>query len=383
MIDRLTAIAGIYPTRRLPYRGTFVREQYALLARHARAMQVIAPQRLFSREGWGFLDTPLPIADVSIHPPLFFPFGNRTWLNLRSYLHAVERTIAAPGDAGNAVYYAHFLYPAGICAIRAARRHGGAAFVALGESSLQAYLTSLGTAYVSDLLADAAGVICVSAKNASFCQEHFGVERSRILVAPNGVDPLCFRPRPKSEARSRLKLPPDMPIAVFVGHLIPRKGVDVAVSAMRRFPQAGLVLLGAGTPPADVPNLLHAGPVDHSEVPWWLNAADVFVFPTTAEGCPNALLEAAACGVPVVASDIPEIRELSFIRNMRLAAAGNAAAFAAALQPFLLRPPAPDHGPTAAPILSTAQRMERIAQWMERVQTMNRPCQNEKHQRGR
>lgn len=364
MLGNLTAIAGIYPTHRLPYRGTFIRDQFTRLADHAETMQVIAPLRVFSREGLAVRDRALPISKVDNASPFYWPFGNLAQLSLWSFQRAVERTIRSRPTVRGGCYYGHFLYPAGICAVRAAQEWGGDAFVALGESSLEKYIAWLGQSFVTDALAKAVGIVCVSEKNASICYRDFAVSREKVLVIPNGIDGERFIPRSKAEARSRLKLPQDRPIGIFVGHLIPRKGVDIAIAAMKKFPQAGLVLLGAGVVPTDAGNIVHAGPVEHSEVSWWLSAADVFLFPTEAEGCPNALLEAAACGVPIVASDIPEIRELSFIQNMHLAKVGDPDAFSSALRHFLDKPPR--HIPRApvTGILTVKERMKRVAQWM-------------------
>lgn len=55
----------------------------------------------------------------------------------------------------------------------------------------------------------------------------------------------------------------------------------------------------------DIKNMLHCGTVPHEKVYMYLNASDVFVLPTLAEGLCNAILEALACGVPVISSDLP------------------------------------------------------------------------------
>ena len=55
----------------------------------------------------------------------------------------------------------------------------------------------------------------------------------------------------------------------------------------------------------DIKNMFHCGTVPHEKVYMYLNASDVFVLPTLAEGLCNAILEALACGVPVISSDLP------------------------------------------------------------------------------
>lgn len=143
----------------------------------------------------------------------------------------------------------------------------------------------------------------------------------RMTVIYNGVDPDVFAPGDKEEKaalRSKLNLPPDKHVFLSVGFLSNRKD---PVTVLRAFLQgsahrtAVLVLLGDG-PLRET--CLRAADGDGSirlvgftrNVRDYLRAADTFVSASRTEGCPNAVMEALACGLPVVLSDIPPHREI-------------------------------------------------------------------------
>jgi glycosyltransferase involved in cell wall biosynthesis len=157
-----------------------------------------------------------------------------------------------------------------------------------------------------------------------------GLPRDRLVRIPNGVDTSRFHPVDRAERlrlREDLALPLDGPIVLFVGIVHPRKGVDRLVAAWPRVQaqhrEAALLLVGPLTSQSDgttsrfVERLsdledqhrVHAvGHQDH--VVRFYQAADVFVLPSRMEGLPNALLEAMACGLPVICSPLPGVAEL-------------------------------------------------------------------------
>lgn len=135
------------------------------------------------------------------------------------------------------------------------------------------------------------------------CLVEHGVERSRIVQVPYGVDPSRFTPRRAPERDDHFRV-------LFVGSIGFRKGVHYLLEAWRRLrlPDASLILAG----PADAEGLeilrshegmRHwVGPVPRYEVQRWFAAADLFAFPTLAEGFGLVHLEAMAAGLPVVST---------------------------------------------------------------------------------
>jgi teichuronic acid biosynthesis glycosyltransferase TuaC len=121
-------------------------------------------------------------------------------------------------------------------------------------------------------------------------------------VFPNGTDHGAFHPRPRDAARRRWGLDPERFLVAFAGRFEEEKGLHRLLEAVQGLPDVGLLLAGSGSLKPAGPQVLLAGPMAHGDVPDILSAADAFVLPTRVEGCSNAVIEAMACGLPVVTS---------------------------------------------------------------------------------
>lgn len=145
--------------------------------------------------------------------------------------------------------------------------------------------------------------------------------RRKMTVVWNGVASLDQGP-PKAQARRRLGLPLDECILGNVGRLVVQKNQDFLFEVLLNFPETHLALAGDGGLRAEYeqrikslalqPRVRLLGSVPVSDIPTFLSAIDIFVFPSRYEGLPNAVLEALSTGLPVVASDIPPVREILF-----------------------------------------------------------------------
>lgn len=131
------------------------------------------------------------------------------------------------------------------------------------------------------------------------------VLRSKIRLSYNGVDTAVFRPGdPPTAAATRTKygLRPNVPIVLFVGRLVPKKGVDKLIDAAD--PEYQVVLAGPGKIPDSVPaGVTFLGPISRKELLALYQASDIFALPAVSEMLTLAMQEAMSCGLPVVTTD--------------------------------------------------------------------------------
>ncbi len=157
-------------------------------------------------------------------------------------------------------------------------------------------------------------VICNSRMVADEISRFYGVDRDRLVVIYNGVDTTAFHPGLADAFRTATRavagIPPDAPLLLFVGSGFARKGVPQLLHAAARMRRGDshIAIVGADRELAAMRRLVarlglgarvqFPGPI--KDVRPWYGAADGFVLPTLYDPCPNAALEAFACGLPVL-----------------------------------------------------------------------------------
>jgi glycosyltransferase involved in cell wall biosynthesis len=239
-----------------------------------------------------------------------------------AYVALAARAVGSLGSGISAVHAHQLLSPAS--AALAARALRGPPFVvtahasgAVGDVASLARQGPLGRARLAALRRHAGAFVAVSDPIRDELARA-GVPAERIRSIPNGVDTRRFSPVADPERRwlrRALALPP-VPVVLYSGRLAPEKGVDLLVEAWAEARGRGvlgtLCLVGEGPQRATLErrarDLGVAGAVRFAgaaeDVVPWLRAADAFVLPSRQEGTSVALLEAMACGVPVVATAV-------------------------------------------------------------------------------
>lgn len=215
---------------------------------------------------------------------------------------AAERVIRKMKDKPD-VLYGHFLAPSGIAVARLGRTFNIPSFFAYGESHDTIGQTGLENAKKE--MESIRGVISVSTFLKNDIVEKGVVPKNKVEVFPNAIRGERFKPYDKQQARHELNLPKDDIIVGFVGGFNERKGILRVCEAIQNVPNVKLICAGAGEQKPFGEQCIFANALKPEMIPIFNSAADIFVLPTLLEGCSNAVVEAMACGLPIISSNLP------------------------------------------------------------------------------
>ncbi len=357
---RLLTFTTLYPSAAQPNHGVFVENRLRHLVATGRvASTVVAPvpwvpaaaRHLGAWERYaGAPRRELRHALLVHHPryPVVPRIGMAAapWLLADASRRAIARLLE-DGLRFDAID-AHYVYPDGVAAVRLGRAFGRPVVItARGSDVTQLPDHALPRRMIRWAVARADALIAVSAALAERLVE-LGAPADRVRVLRNGVDTTLFQPLDRAAARARLGLAG--PALLSVGHLIERKGHDRVIAALTHLPGVSLLIAGEGPLRAALQagaarlGLAHRvrflGAVPHAELAAVYGAADALVLASSREGWANVLLEAMACGTPVVASPIPGNPEVVRARDAGVIAPDRTpAGIAAAVRDLLAAPP--------------------------------------------
>lgn len=279
--------------------------------------------------------------DYPALPMISRPFNG--WLCART-LHAPLREFAPD------VVLSYWLYPDAFGAMLAARRAGLPLVVGARGSDLRVR-DAISKRLTRPVLHAAQRILVVSEDLGRVAARDYDADPARVRAIPNGCDATIFHPQSRADARAALGIDPDAELVVYVGRLVPEKGLRELLDAMATLapqrPKLQLALVGDGPMRAELDARIAADPAlrvrlpgaqGPHEVARWMAASDLVTLPSYSEGHPNVLVEALACGRPVVATPVGGIPEVVDADCGLLVPARDPAALAGGLRDALDRP---------------------------------------------
>jgi glycosyltransferase involved in cell wall biosynthesis len=327
-------LSTVYPNTAQPHHGVFVRERMRGLPSDVEAV-VVAPTPWFpfvSGLRPGFRPA-VPREEVQdgvrvLHPRfLSFPGVFKCLDGVLLALGALPALLRLRRTFRFAAIDAHFVYPEGLAAALLGGLFRVPVLITLRGMLPLLVPYRLRRPQLRWALRRADRIIAVAESLAADAVA-LGIPPERVRVIENGIDADLFRPQERTAARRALGLTEGGQILVSVGTLAPRKGFHLVIEALpvlaERFPEIRFVIVGgAGAEGAMEQELLDlaerlgvagrvifAGPRQRNELAAWYSAADLSVLASAHEGCPNVVLEALACGTPVVATPVGGIPEI-------------------------------------------------------------------------
>jgi glycosyltransferase involved in cell wall biosynthesis len=330
---RVLVLTNLYPSPLMPGRAAFNRQQFGALATE-HEVRVIAPiawtDALRSRRTEG---SALLLASdwqnasgVQVCHPRYW-FAPRVFRQSYgwSYFHSVRgRFREAVRVFRPDVVLASWAYPDGWAAVRLAREAGVPVAIKVHGSDLLVAGEHRGRLRgTRGALVEADAVIAVSSHLGARAVA-LGADASRVHVVRSGVDTSLFHPGPCEEARRRLAIDSPDPLIIAIGNLVPVKGFDVLLGALRRVAGTGqpfqCAIIGDGPLRYDLRaraeslglgrQVRFVGALPLGSLPDWYRAADLLVLPSRSEGLPNVLLEAGACRTRCIATRVGGVPEL-------------------------------------------------------------------------
>jgi len=326
----LVVFSALFPSVARPGAGLFIRERMFRVAQH-RPLAVVSPQPWFPGQSLIRLLRPnyrpqAPALEIQqgirvYHPRYLSVPGLLRHLDGWSMALASLGLMRTLKRQGARLIDAHFAYPDGEAATRLGRWLGLPVTITLRGTEVPHSKNAALRPRLARTLKSAARVFSVSDSLRRLAIE-LGAAPDKTEVVGNGIDIARFQPVGRTAARARFGLPDSAKVLISVGGLVERKGmhrvIDVMPELVKHHPDLHYLIVGGASPEGDNRAELTAqvarlgladrvhflGALPSDELKWPLSASDVFVLATRNEGWANVFLEAMACGLPVVSTDV-------------------------------------------------------------------------------
>jgi glycosyltransferase involved in cell wall biosynthesis len=353
---KILLVTTVFPSPLQPNKGAFNREMArALGASHE--LQVIAPVPwpivYRARRDGQTCEGARRLDGIEVRHPVYFytpkflrsRYGAFFWWSIRRTVNEMLRDFEPDVVIG---YWAH---PDGQAAVHVARRLGVPAVVMVGGTDVLVlgHEASRRRA-IRRVLEDADAIVAVS-QDLERALHAWELPASKVHVVRRGIDITRFKPGDRDAARRQLGIPLGRRALLWVGHMVPVKGLEVLIEACAEAATRTdfhLYLVGNGPLYSKLQRrsvelgietcVTFVGYVSHADLPDWYRAVNLTVLPSHSEGVPNVLLESIASGTPFVASRVGGIPEIADPLLDRLVAPADASALSNAIVDSLMAP---------------------------------------------
>lgn len=327
---KVIILSHLFPTNLNRSKNIFIKEEVQFLSKRCN-VKVIAPVPYFPPlplfKNWyknRLIDRYETIGEIEIFHPRYLTFPRALLFPLVGYNYYLAVKDIVLRQSSFDILHAHSSFPDGYASYLLARKTNKKLIITVHGPDIFTYLNSLALRQlISQAFIKCDKIIAVSTLLKKHIIKALGVEGNKIAVIPNGVDTTCFRPiMEREDIEKKLGLPANVKRIIYVGWLIKSKGVEDLLQAFESI--AGnrndleLCLVGGYTGSAwekeynEIVEKVKSsqfsgrirlvGTISNAELPFWLNASDFLILPSRLEGFGVALIEALACGLPVIST---------------------------------------------------------------------------------
>lgn len=340
---KLLVYSSLFPSDKRPNAGVFIRERMFRVGQQL-PIVVVSPVPWFPLQGliriWKPHFRPQPNKfeiqqDVKVYFPRFLSIPGlfKSWDGFFMALGSLPTLIKLKKEFN--IIDAHFAYPDGYAATILGKWLKVPVTITLRGTEVP--LSKMQGRKIRMLQAINSAKRVFSVANS--LKQHvvkLGAETNKIRVVGNGVDTTRFYPLDRLQERKGLNIPANAKVLISVGALVDRKGfhrvIEVLPELIKKYPDLIYLIVGGDSPEGNIRDKLvqqvkelkldnhvrFLGALSSGELKKPLSSADIFVLATANEGWANVFLEAMACGLPVVTTDVGGNREV--INNDELGA---------------------------------------------------------------
>lgn len=344
---KIAVVTRYFPSSAEPWQGRSAYQTLRLIAREA-DVQVFYPNASYPSllrprsRSYDKLDASYSPPDVKTsyydYPAL--PLVSRPingWMAARALLPAVRSF--APN-----LIFSYFLYPDAYAALKIGKALGVPAVGMSIGSDINRIDDPISAMHTRKVLRESDFLVTVSS-DLRMKAIAMGARPETTRAVINGCDLSVFHVRDRLEARQKLSIDQAAEAIVYIGRMDARKGlrelVEAAASLRPARPNLHVYMVGEGPDRTLIESAIQSSKADRyihvlpgcsfDDVAIWMAASDVVTLPSYMEGCPNVILEALACGRPIVATNVGGIPEIMSDECGRIVPPRNPAALAQAL----------------------------------------------------